>query len=311
MKKVSLVIPCYNEEKTVNALYDRVISVLKSLTDYQFEFLFINDGSKDLTLEKIKDMRKKDKRVCYVDLSRNFGKEKAMLAGFDYLTGDCCILIDADLQDPPELIHEMLDLWEEGYDDIYAKRQSRGKESWLRRKLSLGYYSLLQKMTKIEILPNVGDFRLLDKKCINVLRRMRESERYTKGLFCWIGFNKKEILFNRGDRFSGGSSWNYLSLFNLAIDGITSFTIVPLRIATLIGLLVSICAFSFMFYFLLKTIFWGDIVAGFPTLIIVILFMGGVQLISLGIIGEYLGRVFIETKRRPVYVVREYNEKII
>lgn len=194
-----------------------------------------------------------------------------------------------------------------GYDDVYAKRISRGKESWLRKQLSLLYYRLLQKTTRVQILQNVGDFRLLDRKCINALKQLRECERNTKGMYCWIGFHKKEIEFEQGDRFAGESSWNFISLLNLAIDGITSFTTAPLRLATIMGMFISFAAFLYMCYILAKTIIWGEEVQGFPTLITIILFLGGVQLLSLGIIGEYLGKVFYETKKRPVYVVREYK----
>lgn len=308
-KKVTILIPCYNEEKSLPLLYDEICSLIDKLQEYRWEILFVNDGSYDRTLSVVKELRAKDSRICFVDLSRNFGKEAAMLAGFDYATGDCMIIMDADLQDPVDVIPLMLKEWNlgAGYDDVYAKRITRGKESWLRKQLSLLYYKMLQKTTSIDVLQNVGDFRLLDRKCIDALKQMRESERNTKGMFCWIGFKKKEILFDRGDRVEGRSSWNLLSLLNLAIDGITSFTIAPLRIATVIGLLVSVVAFIYMCYIFTKTIIWGDTVQGFPTLMIVILFLGGVQLLSLGIIGEYLGRVFYETKNRPVYVVREYE----
>ena len=201
----------------------------------------------------------------------------------------------------------MLKHWEEGYEDVYAKRISRGKESWMRKQLSLLYYKMLQHTTRVEILQNVGDFRLLDRKCIDVLKQLRETERYTKGMFCWIGFKKKEILFLQGDRVAGQSSWNFWSLFNLAIEGITSFTTAPLRISTVLGFGVSIFALLYMLYIVAKTLVWGEAVQGFPTLMIAILFLGGVQLISVGIIGEYIGRIFNETKNRPVYIVNEYE----
>lgn len=311
MKKVSILIPAYNEEQNLSRLYEALTDLMQKHPNYEWEILFVNDGSKDRTLEKIKELRARDLRICYVDLSRNFGKEKAMLAGFDYVTGDCMVIMDADLQHPPVLISEMLKYWEEGYDDIYGKRKTRGKESWLRKKLSLLFYSILQHSTRFDILPNVGDFRLLDRSCINVLKQMRESERYTKGMFCWIGFRKKELLFEQQDRLAGESSWNFWALLNLAIEGITSFTIVPLRLSTLLGFLVALFTFIYMIYFFIKTLIWGDPIQGFPTLIIVILFLGGVQLISLGIIGEYLGRIFNETKKRPTYVAREYNNEKI
>jgi glycosyltransferase involved in cell wall biosynthesis len=272
---------------------------------YEWEVLMVNDGSRDHTIDVIKQLRAKDPRICYIDLSRNFGKENAMLAGFDYATGDAVVIMDADLQDPPSLIPEMIKWWEDGFDDVYAKRKTRGQESWLRKRLSLAYYSLLQKTTKIDILQDVGDFRLLDRKCIEELKRLRESERYTKGMFCWIGFKKKEVMFDRDDRVGGKSSFNLFRLTNLAIEGITSFTIAPLRISTIIGLIVSMFAFIYMVFVLLKAILYGDPVQGYPTLITVILFLGGVQLLSLGIIGEYLGKIFNETKNRPVYVIGE------
>lgn len=308
-KKVSLIIPCYNEQEGIRNLYARINEVTNTLSQYDWELLFVNDGSHDNTLAIIRELHSQDEKVCYIDLSRNFGKENAMLAGFDYVTGDCTIIIDADLQDPPSLIPKMLSLWEEGYQDVYAKRKTRGKESWMRRKFSMAYYSLLQHASRIDILQNVGDFRLLDSKCVDAMRQMRERERYTKGMFCWIGYRKKEILFDRGDREQGTSSFTFLKLFELAIEGITSFTTAPLRMATIIGISISVLNLIYIFYYLIKTIIFGDPVRGFPTLVIIILFLGGVQLLSLGIIGEYLGRIFHETKNRPVYLVNEYFGK--
>ena len=307
MKKVTILIPCYNEEQSLPLLYPQLVALADSHPEYNWELLFVNDGSKDHTLTILRQLRQQDSRICYIDLSRNFGKEAAMLAGFDYATGDCMVIMDADLQDPPELVTQMLAYWEEGYDDVYAKRTTRGKESWLRKTLTMTYYHLLQHTSRIDILENVGDFRLLDRKCIEALKELRESERYTKGMFCWIGFNKKEILFNRGDRAYGNSSFNFIKLFNLAIEGITSFTTSPLRISSILGIIISIIAFIYMCYILTKTLIWGDPVQGFPTLIVIILFLGGVQLLSLGIIGEYLARIFNETKNRPIYVVKEYK----
>lgn len=308
MKKVTVLIPCYNEEASLPYLYKALCNLAVRCPGYEWEFLFVNDGSRDNTLQLIREYRASDRRICYIDLSRNFGKEAAMLAGFDYATGDCMVIMDADLQHPPTLIPEMLAWWEQGYDDVYAKRRERGKESWLRKRLSLMYYRMLQHTTRIEILQNVGDFRLLDRSCIEALRQLRESERYTKGMYCWIGFNKKEVLFDQGDRVAGASSWNMSGLFKLAMEGITSYTTAPLRISTLFGFLVSAAAFLYMLFILVRTILYGDDVQGFPTLIIIILFLGGIQLLSIGIIGEYVGRIFNETKNRPVYVVKEYEK---
>ena len=245
MKKVSILVPCYNEEKSLPLLYPELKKLMDSQCEYEWEILFVNDGSKDNTITIIKDLRKTDERISYVNLSRNFGKENAMLAGIDYVIGDCMVIIDADLQDPPSLIPEMLKYWEEGYQDVYAKRADRGKESWLRKKMSLLFYKILDKSPRFDILQNVGDFRLLDRQCINTLKQLRETERYTKGLFCWIGYRKKEILFDRGNRVAGDSNWNLWSLFNLAIEGITSFTTAPLRIATISGFIIALCAFIY------------------------------------------------------------------
>lgn len=311
MKKITLLIPAYNEELSLPSLYKELVGLMDNQPNYEWEVLFVNDGSKDKTLECIKELRVSDKRINYVDLSRNFGKERAMLAGFDYATGDATVIMDADLQDPPSLIPEMIKYWEEGYDDVYALRKDRGKESWLRKKLSLAFYDILQRSTRIEVLPNVGDFRLLDRSCIEALKKLRESERYTKGMFCWIGFRKKEIKFDRGNRTAGNSSWNFFSLFGLAIEGITSFTTVPLRFATIMGVIVSLISFIYIMYIILKVFLWGEPVQGYPSMMCVILFLGGVQLLSLGIIGEYLSRVFSESKNRPTYIARDYNgEKI-
>lgn len=311
MKKVSILIPAYNEEEVLYTLYDRLENVINKLNNYEFEVLLINDGSKDNTLNILRELRKRDKRMCYINLSRNYGKETAMIAGLDYVTGDCCIILDADLQDPPELIEEMLKYWEQGYDDIYAKRKSRAGESFMKKFTSSLFYKMLQKSTRIPIQKNTGDFRLLDRRCVDALRKFRESERYTKGMFSWIGFNKKEILFDRDPRVAGSTKWNYWKLIDLAIEGITSFTTKPLRISSFLGVIISFCAFVYIVIIIARTLIMGEVVKGYPSLMAVILFLGGVQLLSLGIIGEYIGRVFNETKRRPLYFVEEYNgEKV-
>lgn len=307
-KLVTILIPAYNEEAVLPLLYDRLLKLMDGLPQYNFELLFVNDGSKDRTLELIQEMRKHDPRVCYVNLSRNYGKETAMIAGFDYVNGDCMINIDADLQDPPELIPEMLKYWEEGYDDVYAKRKSRKGESFLKKFTSWGYYRVLQSMTNIEIQKDTGDFRLLDRRCVEAIKQMRESQRYTKGLYSWIGYKKKEILYDRDPRAAGKTKWNYKKLANLSIDGITSFTTAPLRWAALIGILVSLLGFIYMMVIIIKTLIYGIDVPGYASMMVVILFLGGLQLIFLGVIGEYLGRAFYETKHRPLYFIDRYNE---
>jgi len=307
MKKISILIPAYNEEDVLESLYQRLGKLANDNKSYNFEFLFINDGSRDKTLEIIKDYAEKDNRVAYVDLSRHFGKEIGMIAGLDHVTGDATVIIDADLQDPPELIPKMIKYWEEGYDDVYAKRNSRDGETWLKKASSQWFYKILQKSTEIPIQIDTGDFRLLDRRCVEALKQIRESQRYTKGMFSWIGYKKKEITYSRDPRIAGKSKWNYAKLFNFAIDGITSFTTAPLRISSILGFIVSVIAFIFIIVVVVKTTLFGDPVAGYPSLMAVVLFLGGIQLMSLGIIGEYIGRIFNETKQRPLYFIEEYH----
>ncbi|WP_391557558.1 glycosyltransferase family 2 protein [Robertmurraya sp.] len=309
MKLITIIIPCFNEENSIAELYTRLNQEISIINNYSFEILFINDGSSDDTLLKIKKLRNNDQRISFVNLSRNYGKEIAMAAGFDYAIGDAAIIMDADLQHPPEIIKEMIYYWEEGYEDIYAKRLKREGESMFKRYTSKAYYRVLQKMTKIPILEDVGDFRLLDRRCIEALKQFRESQRNTKGIYSWIGFRKKEIFFDAPIRKTGKSKWSLVSLIDLAIDGVTSFTILPLRISSILGFFISVLAFIYLLFIVTKTIIFGEIVSGYPSLMVVILFLGGIQLISLGVIGEYLGRVFNETKNRPLYFVEDYKSK--
>lgn len=308
-KLVTILVPAYNEQEVLHLLYDRLEKLMNENTNYDFEVLLVNDGSKDKTFEIMQELREKDKRFCYLNLSRNFGKETAMIAGLDYCKGDAVVIIDADLQDPPELIPEMIKYWEEGYDDVYAKRKSREGETWLKKFTSKMYYRVLQGFTRIEIQKDTGDFRLLDRRCIEALKSIRESQRYTKGLFSWIGYNKKEILYDRDPRAAGKTKWNYKKLVDLSIDGITSFTTSPLRWSAVLGILVSIAGFIYMIAIIIKTLVSGVDVPGYASTMVVILFLGGFQLIFLGVIGEYLGRAFYETKRRPLYFIDRYNEE--
>lgn len=309
MKQISILIPAYNEQEVIQPLYERLTKLADSQTEYRFEFLFVNDGSRDNTLELVKKFTETDSRISYVNLSRNFGKEIAMIAGLDHARGDAVVIIDADLQDPPELIPKMISYWEDGYDDVYAKRASRKGETWLKRKTSDWFYEILQRSTDVPIQSNTGDFRLLDRRCVEALKQFRESERYTKGMFSWIGYKKKEILYNRDPRIAGQTKWNYLKLVNLAIDGITSFTTAPLRIASILGFIVSLVAFFYIVFLVTRTLLHGTDLAGYPSTMAVILFLGGVQLLSLGIIGEYIGKIFNESKNRPLYFVEDYYYK--
>ncbi len=306
-KSVTLLIPAYNEQEVLPHLYDRLKKLAGEHAGYAWEFLFVNDGSHDKTLEIIRRYAAKDPRISYVNLSRNFGKEVAMAAGFDHVNSDCMVIIDADLQDPPELIPQMLVYWEEGYNDVFARRRSRAGESWFKKKTSQWYYKILQSSTRIPIQVDTGDFRLLDRRCVEALKHFRESERYTKGMYSWIGYKKKEIVYDRDPRAAGETKWNYRRLLNLAIDGITSFTTAPLRIASVLGFIVSVAAFIYILYLLIRPFFGVPTGDGYSSIMATVLFLGGVQLLSLGVVGEYIARIFNETKRRPLYFVEEYH----
>ncbi|MDB5179815.1 MAG: hypothetical protein JWN12_447 [Candidatus Saccharibacteria bacterium] len=307
MKKISILIPTYNEQAVLEKLFARLTTLADSAKEYEFEFFFVNDGSRDNTLEIIKDHAEIDTRVSYLNLSRNFGKEIAMIAALDHVSGDATVIIDADLQDPPELIPEMIIWWERGYDDVYARRNGRLGESWLKKFTSKMFYKTLQSVTRIPIQKDTGDFRLLDRRAVEALKQIRESQRYTKGYFSWIGFNKKEITYKRDARAAGETHWNYFKLIDLAIEGIVSFSIAPLRIATGLGTIVAVATFIYLVVIVVKTIIFGTDLAGYPSTMAVILFLGGAQLLSLGIIGEYVGRIFNETKNRPLYLIEELH----
>ena len=307
MKKISIIIPAYNEEESLPLLYDRLNNVISKLKNYEFEMLFINDGSKDNTLKIIKNLRSKDTRISYVDFSRNFGKEIAMIAGLDYAKGDCVIFIDADLQDPPELIPELIKYWEEGYDDVYARRRSRKGETFLKKFTSKMYYKVLQSLTRVEIQKDTGDFRLLDRRCVNALKQLRETQRCSKSMFSWIGYNKKEVLFDRDSRIAGTTKWNYKKLIDLAIDGITSFTTSPLRISTYLSIPTFLALIVYFIYVIIKCITQNVAIQAFQAIILLVLFFAGIQIMLFGIMGEYLGRIFNETKNRPLYFIKEYN----
>ena len=313
MKTITLLIPAYNEEEVLPTLFERLDAFTATVKNYSFEFLFVNDGSRDQTLEMIKAQAAKDKRVSYVNLSRNFGKEIAVAAGLDHASGDAVVIMDADGQEPPELIPEMIKWWEKGYDDVYAKRTKRN-EGFLKSLTSKMYYRTLQKMTRVEIQLDTGDFRLFSRRCVDALKQIRETSRQNKALFSWIGYKKKEIVFEQGERAAGTTKWRFgilspgNSLINLAIDGFTSFTTLPLRLVTLMGLVISGSAAIYIVVILIQAMIGIPRSGGFNTLIIIVLFMGGVQMISLGIIGEYIGRIFTETKNRPLYLVEEFHK---
>lgn len=307
MKKITIIVPSYNEEESIPYLYDRLNTMMNNLNNYAFEVLFVNDGSKDRTLELIKELRSKDERISYVNFSRNFGKETAMIAGLDYATGDCVIFIDADLQDPPELIPELIKYWEEGYDDVYARRNSRKGETFFKKFTSKMYYKVLQSLTRVEIQKDTGDFRLLDRRCVNALKKLRESQRCSKSMFSWIGYNKKEVRYDRDPRIAGKTKWNYKKLVDLAIDGITAFTTSPLRVSTFLSIPTFLAFLIYFIYVIVEAVKLSTGIQAIQVLILLTLFFFGTMMLLIGIVGEYLGRIFNETKNRPLYFVDEYN----
>jgi glycosyltransferase involved in cell wall biosynthesis len=302
---ISIVVPVFNEEAVVPEFHQAMTDVL-SEQSFDFEIIYVNDGSSDNTLHRINALRQKDNRITLIDLSRNFGKEIALTAGLHKAVGDAVVVIDADLQDPPELIPELIREWQNGYDVVYAQRTHRKGESLLKRITSHFFYRIIQRVNKVDIPEDTGDFRILSRRAVNALNSFGEQHRLMKGLFAWIGFKQKAIRYQRDARYAGKTKWNYWRLWNLALDGITSFTIAPLKISTYLGLLTASGAFAYGIYMIIDTLLYGNPVPGYPSLIVIILMLGGVQLVAIGILGEYLGRIFNETKHRPLYFINEY-----
>jgi polyisoprenyl-phosphate glycosyltransferase len=304
-RSLSVVVPVYNESEVLPELHRRLAAVLDGL-DCDTEIVFVNDGSTDRSLDLLTALHDADPRVAVLDLSRNFGKEIAMSAGLDHAGGDAVVVIDADLQDPPECIPEMIRAWEAGYDVVLMRRRSRAQESWLKKATARGFYRAIGRLGTIDIPENVGDFRLLSRRAVAALRRFPERSRFMKGLFAWIGFPCREIEYDRDGRFAGETKWNYWRLWNFALEGIISFSAVPLKVASYVGLATALWAFAYGVYVVVKTLLIGDRVPGYPTLVTLILFLGGLQLMALGIIGEYLARMFVEVKQRPLYLVQRH-----
>jgi len=303
---ISIIAPVFNEQEVLPSFYQTLCTTLDVLP-FRFEIIFIDDGSQDNSLEIIHGLQQKDPRISVIELSRNFGKEIALTAGLDYSRGDAAIIIDTDLQDPPELIPEMIREWQNGYDVVYGQRLSRQGESIFKKLSSHLFYRIIQRISHIDIPEDTGDFRLLNRAAIDALKQLREQHRFMKGLFSWVGYRQKAIPFHRQPRQAGSTKWNYWKLWNFALEGITSFTTAPLRLATYFGLLTALGAFLFGVYIIYDTLVWGNPIPGYPSLMVVVLFLGGIQLISIGIIGEYLGRLFDETKQRPLYLIKSYR----
>ena len=303
---LSVVVPAYNEQEVLPEFHRRLAAVIDNL-HVTCEVVYVNDGSRDRTLEIMRSLRAQDDRVSLVDLSRNFGKEVALTAGLDHAVGDAVVVIDADLQDPPEIIPELIAQWRAGFDVVFARRTARDGESLFKKATASAFYRLIQRVSRVEIPADTGDFRLLSRRAVEALKQLREQHRFMKGLFAWIGFPQKAVPYRRDPRFAGDTKWNYWKLWNFALEGITSFTIAPLKIATYVGILVALVSFMFAAFIIYKTIVFGDPVRGYPSLMVVVLFLGGVQLLSIGVMGEYLGRLFNESKGRPLYFLNAYE----
>ncbi|ODS62970.1 MAG: glycosyl transferase family 2 [Arenimonas sp. SCN 70-307] len=301
-RSLTIVIAAYNEEAVIARMHQRLSAALDA-TDAESTVLYVDDGSRDNTWAELERIAAADPRVRLLRLARNFGKELALTAGLDHVETDAALVLDADGQDPPELIPAFVARWREGYDVVYGTRTARDGESWLKRFTAAGFYRVIQRLSRTPIPPDTGDFRLMSRPVLDALRQVRERQRFMKGLFTWVGFRQVPFPYHREPRLAGGSKFNYWKLWNLAIEGITSFSTVPLRVATYIGLFTAFAAFAWGAFVVVRTLFWGDPVQGWPSLMTVVLFLGGLQLVALGIIGEYLGRLYMEAKQRPLYLI--------
>jgi polyisoprenyl-phosphate glycosyltransferase len=302
--EISVVVPIYNEQESIDCFFERIESTLGALK-MQYEVICVNDGSTDETINYLLRHHQRNSSIKVINLSRNFGKEIALTVGIDFASGAAVVPIDADLQDPPELIPEMVDKWLQGYDVVLATRRNRHGEGWVKKLTAHLFYKVISLVSPIAIPENTGDFRLLDRRVVEALKKMPEQTRFMKGLFAWVGFRQASIFYDREPRYSGKTKWNYWRLWNLAMDGITSFSAVPLRIWSYVGLLISLPTFLYAVFLIIRNLVHGADVPGYTSLMVVILFLGGVQLLSLGVIGDYLSRVYEESKRRPLYFIRD------
>lgn len=310
-KLISVIIPAFNEEEVIHAFHSRMSEVFDRLPGYRCEMIFVDDGSVDSTRRLIMELAASDPRVCAVALSRNFGKEAAMTAGLDVSKGDAVAIFDVDLQDPPELLLDFVENWEKGFDVVYAKRTRRDGETWLKKATAAAFYRVIRRLSRVSIPPDTGDCRLMTRRVVEQLVRLREHHRFMKGLFAWVGFPSVAVEYRRDPRVAGATKFNYWKLWNFALEGITSFTIGPLKIAMYVGFTLAAASFVMGGWIVVKTLIWGEAVPGYPTLIVTVLCLGGVQLFFIGVLGEYLGRIFGETKQRPLYIVDSVRESRI
>lgn len=306
MKIISIIVPCYNEEEALPIFYDEITKVMKELPNYELELLLINDGSKDKTLEEIRELSKKDERVRYVSFSRNFGKEAAMYAGLKESTGDYIAIMDADLQDPPKLLLEMVEILEKGeYDCVGTRRVSRKGEPKIRSLFARLFYKIMKKISRMDIVDGARDFRLMTRQMTNAIIEMPEYNRFSKGIFTWVGFNTKWLEYENVERVAGQTKWSFWKLFVYSMDGITAFSTFPLVISTFVGILLCIIALVIIAVIIGKTVIFGDPTSGWPSLACIVLFVGGIQLFCIGIIGQYIAKSYLEVKNRPIYIVKE------
>ena len=310
MNKISIIVPCYNEEDVLELFYNKITEVSENI-DAEFEYIFVDDGSKDKTLQILKEHSKKDDRVRFISFSRNFGKESAMYAGLKESTGDYVAIMDADLQDPPDLLKEMYDtLLTKEYDCVATKRKTRKGEPILRSFFSRMFYKIINKMTSTEIVNGARDYRLMSRKMVDSILVVTEYNRFSKGIFSWVGFKTKWIAYDNIERAAGKTKWNFWKLFKYSIEGITAFTTTPLVMSAVIGIVFCIIAFIMILFVIFKTLMYGDPVSGWPSTICIILFVSGVQLFCLGIMGEYLAKEYMEVKNRPIYIVKETEKDL-
>ena len=299
---ITLIAPVYNEIEMVDLFYQTVVKILDA-QDVRYEILYVNDGSSDATLELLTKQSIVDSRVRIIDLSRNFGKEAALTAGIDRAKGDALVLLDVDLQDPPELIGKFLEYWHEGYDVVYGLRNNRDSDGMIKKLTAGVFYRIFNRFSTTKMPENAGDFRLIDRKVADVLKQLPERNRFMKGLFAWAGFNSIGVPYKRPERAAGETKWNYWKLWNFALDGIVGFSTIPLRVWTYFGMIVSLISFIYGSFIVIRTMIYGIDLPGYASLMVVVLFLGGIQLLSIGIIGEYIGRIMVESKQRPVYII--------
>ena len=310
MEKISVIVPCYNEEETINYFYKEITKIAEKLKKYEFEFLFIDDGSRDNTLEIIKKLSSTDKRVRYISFSRNFGKEAAMFAGLEHVDGDYVTIMDADLQDPPAMLIDMLDIIKkDGYDVVGTRRVTRKGEPPIRSFFARCFYKIINKMSKIEMVDGARDYRLMKRQVVDYILLLQEYNRYSKGLFSFVGYNTKWLEYENVKRIAGETKWSFWKLFKYALEGIVAFSTTPLSLAAILGIIMCFVSFIAILVIIIKTLIFGDPVGGWPSMVCIILFVSGIQLLCMGIIGQYLAKTYLETKKRPIYIIKETNNK--